>query len=187
MPYFYSFYSFDSSSFYNFCYFLALLFFIYTPQIERVRMEKKRCPHCRCYFIPHPSVSGRQKACGKSKCQKLRKAKNNRQWRKKNPKYYKGDYPRVKGWLDKHPGYLKEYRQNSTEYRNKNRESQSRRHRSKKICLDIQQKLCRQRTEIINHIWSRSNVDIQAKLILQPIEITFLFTHFLPDSAKFSS
>lgn len=141
-------------------------------------MKKKRCPYCQGYFIPHPSVGQRQKACGRVECQKSRKAKNNKQWGKKNPVYHKGDYPRVKKWLDKHPGYLKQYRKNHPEYREKNRKSQSMRDRSKKLYLDIQAKVRDQRTEIIDQLWDYTNLDIQAELSLQPIEIMFLLAHF---------
>lgn len=141
-------------------------------------MKKKRCPYCQTYFIPHPSVSKRQRTCGKNECQKLRKAENNSQWRQKNPKHYKGDYSRLKAWLDDHPGYLKQYRQNHPEYIRKNKKAQSLRDRSKKLHLDIQAKLRRQRTGIINELWDHSNLDIQAEPILKPIEITFLFSHF---------
>lgn len=113
-------------------------------------MKKKRCPYCQTYFIPHPSVGQRQKACRKVECQISRKAKNNKQWRHKNPSYFKGDYPRIKSWLDKHPGYLKQYRQNHPEYTQKNKKAQSLRDRSKKLHLDIQAKLREQHPEIID-------------------------------------
>lgn len=141
-------------------------------------MKKKRCPYCQTYFIPYPSVGQRQKACGRVECQKLHKAQNNKQWRKKNPKYYQGDYSRLKAWLDEHPDYLKQYRQNHPEYIEKNKKAQSLRDRSKKLHLDIQAKLREQRTEIIDQTWNSTHLDIQAKLPLQPIEITFLFAHF---------
>lgn len=120
----------------------------------------------------------RQEACRKPECQKARKAKNNKQWREENSDYYKGDYLRIKRWLDNHPGYLKHYRQNHPEYRQKNKKSQSMRDRSKKLCLDIQAKLREQHTEIIDQLWDYANLDIQAELSLQPIEITFLFALF---------
>lgn len=150
-------------------------------------MKKKRCPYCRDYFIPHPSVGQRQEACKKIQCQKARKSKNNREWRKQNPKHHKGDYPRVKEWLDKHPGYLKRYRQNHPEYREKNRKAQRSRDRSKKLSLDIQAKLMGQHTAIIDQLWIYSHFDIQAELKLQPIEIAFLFNHFSPLLANLSS
>jgi NAD+--asparagine ADP-ribosyltransferase len=142
-------------------------------------MKKKRCHYCQSYFIPHPCVGQRQEACRKIQCQKARKAQNNREWRKKNPDCYNGDYPRIKKWLNNHPGYLKKYRQNHPEYREKNRKSQSMRDRSKKLCLDIQAELRGQRTEIIDQLWNHSDLDIQAELNLQPIEIMFLFSHLL--------
>jgi hypothetical protein len=110
----------------------------------------------------------------------LRKANNNQNWRQNNPKYYKEDYLRLKAWLDNHAGYLKQYRQNHPEYTQKNKKAQLLRDRSKKLHLDIQAELRRQRTEIINELWDYSNLDIQAEPTLKPIEITFLFSHFSP-------
>ena len=150
-------------------------------------MEKKRCPHCRCYFIPHPSVGSRQRACSKSKCQKLRKAKNNKEWRKQNPKHFKGDYPRVKKWLDAHPGYLKQYRLSHCEYKGKNRESVSTQYRGKKLYREVKEKIIRQKGEIINHMWSGLHNDIQAELMMQPIEIVLVFSHFLSDNTQIFS
>ena len=108
---------------------------------KMAKMRKKRCPHFQDYFIPYCSVGPRQKTCSKDACQKNRKAKNNREWRKRNPRYNKGDYPRTKEWLQMHPGYLKQYRKNHPQYMGKNRKSQLMRYRSKKLCLDIQAEL----------------------------------------------
>jgi len=142
-------------------------------------MKKKRCPYCQTYFIHHPSVNKRQRVCGKNECQKLRKANNNKKWRQNNPKYYRGDYMRLKAWLDKHPGYLKQYH---PEYTQKNKKAQSLRDRSKKLHLDIQAKLTRQRAEIINELWDYSNLDIQAEQTLKPVEIRLLFWSYLRQS-----
>lgn len=150
-------------------------------------MEKKRCPHCRCYFIPHPSVGSRQRACSKSTCQKMCKAKNNKGWRKRNPEYFKGEYPRVKKWLDDHPGYLTQYRQGHGEYKEKNKDSVSTRYRGKKLYKDIKDRGVRHKGEIVNHMWSGLHHDKQAELMMHPIEIVLVFSHFLSGNARIFS
>lgn len=154
-----------------------MFFFVSFIIKKRAKMRKKRCPYCQDYFIPHCSVGPRQKTCSKDACQKTRKAKNNREWRKRNPRYHKGDYTRTKEWLEMHPGYLKQYRKNHPQYTEKNRKSQLMRDRSKKLCLDIQAELRGKRIDITEQLWNYSNLDIQAEPTLQPIEITFLFDH----------
>ena len=85
-------------------------------------MKRKRCRYCKRLFIPDPRVGDRQVACDDPHCKKTHKAKNYASWRRRNPDYFRNDYPRVKQWLDQHPGYLKEYRQSHPEYVRKNRE-----------------------------------------------------------------
>lgn len=139
----------------------------------------KKCPYCKTNFIPHVKVGTRQKTCGSPECKKELKSGNNKRWRQKNPDYYRDDYPRLKEWLGQNPGYLNKYRQGHPEYVQKNRESQRVRDRSKKLRLDIQAQLKRQTPLITDKLWDSSDLDIQAQLGIQQIEITLLFA-FLP-------
>ncbi len=139
-------------------------------------MRWKQCPYCQNSFIPR--VGQRQKTCGSSSCQKALKKENNARWREKNPNCCRGDYPRVKAWLDRHPGYLKRYRENHPQYVQKNREAKKLRYRQKKLRVDIQAKIKKQPPEIIEQLWDLSRVDIQDEISLQPLEITFLFSTF---------
>lgn len=146
-------------------------------------MQGKRKTCCICYasFLPHRKLGERQKTCGKSACQKILKENNNAQWRRNNPGYGKNDYPRVKACLEKNPGYLKRYRRNHPEYVQKNRDAQKRRDRAKRVHLDIQAKLNRQPSEIVEQSKSISRVshlDIQDEFILKPMEITFFLSRF---------
>ena len=71
----------------------------------------KICKYCGRAFTPDPRVGDRQKCCGSPSCKKARKKEADRNWRKKNPDYFKGRYESyLKPWLEKHPGYLKAYR-----------------------------------------------------------------------------
>jgi hypothetical protein len=144
--------------------------------------ERQTCCICSASYIPHPKVGARQKTCGNQICQRIHKENNNARWRRNNPDYDKNDYGRVKACLEKNPGYLKRYRQNHPEYVQKNRDAQRRRDRARKLNLDIQAKLSRQPSDIINQLEvapPSSHLDIQAELILQPIEITFLLSRFV--------
>src|SRR4030042_1629456 len=83
---------------------------------RKTKMRGKRCPYCHKFFSPNPKVRERQKTCGRPSCQKALKGERNAQWREENPDCCRGDYPRVKVWLDCHPGYLRCYRQSPPAY-----------------------------------------------------------------------
>jgi len=136
----------------------------------------KKCPYCKTPFTPHVKVGDRQKTCGKAACKKALKSENNRRWRQRNPDHYRNDYPRLREWLDQNPGYLKHYRESHPEYEKKNRKAQRVRDRRKKLRLDIQAQLKKQRPEITNQLWDLYNLDIQAQLDAKPPEMTFLFS-----------
>ena len=139
-------------------------------------MKRKRCRYCKKLFIPNPRVGDHQVTCDDPQCKKAHKAKNNAHWRRRNPDYFRNDYPRVKRWLDQHPGYLKEYRQTHLEYMKKNREIQRVRDRKKRLCLDIQAEIKRQAPEITNQLWDLPPLDIQGEISIKPLEITLLFS-----------
>jgi hypothetical protein len=74
--------------------------------------KTKICKYCGASFTPDPRVGDRQKCCGSPYCKAQRKKEADRNWRQKNPNYFKGRYESyLKPWLKKHPGYLKAYRQ----------------------------------------------------------------------------
>ena len=109
-------------------------------------MKGKRRPKkcfCGALIIPDKKVGSRQKTCGLKDCQRELKRRNNERWRKSNPSYWRDDHARLKAWQDKHPGHLKEYRKSHPEYVRKCREAQKRRDRSKRLHLDIQDKIKR--------------------------------------------
>jgi hypothetical protein len=140
-------------------------------------MKKKRCRYCGRLFIPDPRVGDHQVTCDDPHCKKTHKATNNARWRRRNPDYFRNDYPRVKQWLDQHPGYLKQYRQSHPEYVKKNRERQRVRDRRKSLYLDIRAEIKRQAPEITNQLWNLSRLDMQDEISAQPIEMTFLFSN----------
>lgn len=140
-------------------------------------MKRKRCRYCKRLFIPDPRVGERQKTCGDPLCQKSHKMQNNTRWRKRNPDYFRDDYPRVKQWLDQHPGYLKHYRESHPQYVKKNRQSQRVRDRSKRLCLDIQAEIKRQTPQITNQLWHLPHLDIQDEISIKPLQMTLLFSN----------
>jgi hypothetical protein len=143
-------------------------------------MRGKRCPYCHKFFSPNPKVRQRQRTCGRPSCQQALKGERNARWREENPDCCRGDYSRVKVWLDGHPGYLRRYRQSHPTYVEKNRQGQRLRDRREKVHLDIQAKIKREPAEIINEITeqslSLSNLDIQDEIFLQPIEIHYVLS-----------
>lgn len=145
-------------------------------------MKGKRRPKkcfCGATIIPHKKVGSRQKTCGSKDCQRELKRRNNERWRKSNPDNWRNDYARVKAWLDSHPGHLNGYRKSHPEYVSKCREAQKRRDRSKKLHLDIQDKIRRQAPDIIAQLWDKShldNLDIQDEIVIKPLETIFLLS-----------
>jgi hypothetical protein len=151
--------------------------------IREVAMEgkMKRCCICRASFQPHRKVGKRQKTCGDPDCQRILKKNNNARWWRKNPDYGKNDYSRIKACLEKNPGYLVRYRREHPEYVQKNRDAQKYRDKTKRLHLDIQAKLSRQPSKIIEQSMSFPEVahlDIQDEFILEPLEITFFLSRF---------
>ena len=143
-------------------------------------MRGKRCPYCHKFFLPNPKVRQRQRTCGRPSCQKTLKGERNARWREENQDCCRGDYPRVKVWLDCHPGYLQCYRQSHPAYVEENRHAQRFRDRREKLHLDIQAKIKREPAEIIDEITEQSlglsHLDIQDETFLQPIEINYVLS-----------
>lgn len=139
-------------------------------------MRPKQCPYCQKFLTINPRVRKQRKTCGDSSCQRALNRENSARWRKEHPDSCHPDYPRVKLWLQKHPGYLQRYRETHTDYVEKNRQAQRLRDRRKKLHLDIQNKIRKQPSEIINQLWDLPHLDIQNVSELQPLEITYLLT-----------
>ena len=49
--------------------------------------RRKRCIICRRLFWPDGRVGDRQRACGRSECQRARRARTQASWRRRNPDY----------------------------------------------------------------------------------------------------
>lgn len=105
-------------------------------------MDPKVCIYCKSAFTPN-KYSPRQKICASAECQKKRQLDSMRQWRERNPNYFKYDESkgpvwleaqrrRSKQWREKNPEKVRAYRENhSTEYRQYMKEYM-RRYREKK-------------------------------------------------------
>jgi hypothetical protein len=145
-------------------------------------MKGKRRPKkcfCGALIIPDKKVGSRQKTCGLKDCQRELKRRNNERWRKSNPSYWRDDHARLKAWQDKHPGHLKEYRKSHPEYVSKGREAQKLRDRSKRLHLNLQDKITKQKPNIITQLWDKSrldNPDKQGKMVIKPMETEFLLS-----------
>ena len=140
--------------------------------------RRKRCL-CGTIIIPNKKIGTRQKTCGSKDCQWELKRRNNARWRKNNPDHWCNDYARVKEWLDVHPGHLKGYRKSHPEYVSKGREAQKLRDRSKRLHLNLQDKITKQKPNIITQLWDKSrldNPDTQGKMAIKPMETEFLLS-----------
>lgn len=62
-------------------------------------VHSKVCIICKDSFIPDPRVGDRQKVCKKLSCKLQRKKLAQQHWVRKNPGYFKGRYPQLKGQI----------------------------------------------------------------------------------------
>jgi hypothetical protein len=77
-------------------------------------MKRRICPNCHKSFVPdkyHPN----QQFCSSPQCQHRRQILNQRNWRLKNPNYFKYRDQKT-AWEKKRAQYLKFWRQNHKDY-----------------------------------------------------------------------
>ena len=83
-------------------------------------LPRRRCPFCRHWFHPHPRLKQQQKTCGRADCRQKQKRKFNQQWRRENPDYFRGAYPRQKEKYGTRADYMRLYRRQHPEYVRRN-------------------------------------------------------------------
>jgi hypothetical protein len=75
------------------------------------KIDKKKCCHCRRLFLPDPRNRNRQRYCSRTPCRKASKAASQKKWLRKpeNKDHFKGpeNVERVREWRKKNPGYWK--------------------------------------------------------------------------------
>lgn len=83
-------------------------------------LPRRRCPFCRRWFHPHPRLKQRQKTCGRPECRQKQKRRFDKQWRAKNPDYFRGAYPRQKEKYGTRADDKRRYRQLHPDYVRRN-------------------------------------------------------------------
>lgn len=72
---------------------------------------RRKCRHCKAFFIPDPRNRFHQRYCGQPACRRASKAASQRKWesRPENRDYYGGSekVEKVRTWRAAHPGYWK--------------------------------------------------------------------------------
>ena len=72
-------------------------------------IRKRKCRHCRGFFVPDYRNVDRQRYCSKPVCKQASKANSQRRWLEKpeNHDYFRGPdhVHRVQRWRQAHPGY----------------------------------------------------------------------------------
>jgi hypothetical protein len=72
-------------------------------------IRKRKCLHCRGFFVPDYRNVGRQRYCSKLPCKQASKADSRRRWLQKpeNQDHFRGpdNVKRVQLWRQAHPGY----------------------------------------------------------------------------------
>jgi len=71
--------------------------------------RKRKCLHCKGFFLPDHRNVGRQRYCSKPECRHVSKTESQRRWRQQpdNLDHFKGkaNVQRVQQWRLEHPGY----------------------------------------------------------------------------------
>jgi hypothetical protein len=83
-------------------------------------LPRRRCPFCRRWYRPNPRLNRRQQTCGRAECRRQQKQKSNREWRAKNPDYFRDVYPHQKEKYGTRADYMRHYRQQHPDYVRRN-------------------------------------------------------------------
>jgi hypothetical protein len=83
-------------------------------------LPRRRCPFCRRWYNPDPRLKERQQTCGNAECRREHKQESNRQWRAKNPEYFRGVYPHQKEKYGTRAEYMRHYREQHPDYVQRN-------------------------------------------------------------------
>jgi len=83
-------------------------------------MNKVRCAHCGCRFVPNPRVKN-QRYCGSIQCQRARKTSWQRQKLATDPDYQANKKEGQRAWQIRNPGYWQNWRLRHPEYVERNR------------------------------------------------------------------
>ena len=122
----------------------------------------KHCPYCGMAYRPYARAAKTQRHCHKAACRKKHKQALQAAWHKKNPDYFKDQYPKKKFWHKTHPGYQAEYRAKHPGQAHKdNLNHIVRRRKQKRFSADIQVGLLRRRA---HRILGMKCADIQETL-----------------------
>lgn len=76
----------------------------------RRRGRERKCRHCGTWFIPDARAGKRHRFCGKRECQKARRRRTSRAWRRHNHLSHESDVVRVRVWRANHPKYWRRHR-----------------------------------------------------------------------------
>jgi hypothetical protein len=78
---------------------------------------RRKCCHCKEFFLPDPRNRHHQRYCGEPACRRVSKAASQRKWESQpeNRDYYRGPEKaaKVRAWRAAHPGYWKGRQQKS--------------------------------------------------------------------------
>ncbi len=96
-------------------------------------MDRRKCanPACRDLFVPNRR-NRNHRYCSRKQCQRMRKAKWQRQKRAGDHDYRKNQADAQARWTADNPGYWKRYRAANPEYEKRNRQKQKERDRCKR-------------------------------------------------------
>ena len=80
-----------------------------------MKVKKKRCQFCGCWYKPDPRTAQFQKACGKKGCREERRRQKIQNWTTRHPDYQSYRRAKVRAWAAE-TNYWKHYRASHPEY-----------------------------------------------------------------------
>ena len=86
-------------------------------------MNKVRCAHCRCLFVPNHRIKN-QRYCSKKECQRARKSTWQRHKLDTDPDYKANQKECQKSWSARNPHYWQSWRARHPAYGMRNRDLQ---------------------------------------------------------------
>lgn len=81
-----------------------------------MKVLRKRCAFCGCWFDPDPRTAKHQKSCGRPTCRRARRRHKQRRWRARNPDYERSRRAKVRVWAKAYPDYFRQYRADHPDY-----------------------------------------------------------------------
>lgn len=86
-----------------------------------MRVPRKRCAHCRCWFLPDLRTAATQSFCSRKECRRESRRATLRRWWRANAAYNAARASKLRAWA-KNTGYWRRYRAGHPDYTRRDNE-----------------------------------------------------------------